>query len=88
MGFASLPIAEIATDYSITVGKVLSLDNQLGIAYKYQKAHWALENAKAIMAQISSEISSQGTNDSVSDTRATLWRISGLSESLITYNHR
>ncbi|MBD2448353.1 hypothetical protein H6G76_14535 [Nostoc sp. FACHB-152] len=88
MNFAGLPIAEIATDYSMTVEKVLSLYHQLGIAYKYQKTHWALENAKAIMAQISSEISYKGTSDSVSDTSVTLWAISGLSESLITYNHR
>jgi len=84
MGFADLPIAEIATNYSMTVEKVFSLYNQLGIAYKCQKAHWALENAKAIMAQISSEICRMGTSDSVSDTRVTLWAILGLSESLIT----
>ncbi|ALF56145.1 hypothetical protein ACX27_30120 [Nostoc piscinale CENA21] len=84
MGFAGLPIAEIATDYSMTVTKVWSLDNQLRTAYKCQKAHWALENAKAIMAQTPSEIHHQGTSDSVSDTRVTLWAISGWSEFLTT----
>ena len=83
MGFADLPIAEIATGYSKTVAKVFSLSNQLGIAYKCQKAYWALENAKAIMAQISSEICHKGISDSVSDA-ITFWVISGLSESLIT----
>ncbi|MCC5635895.1 hypothetical protein LC593_08510 [Nostoc sp. CHAB 5844] len=80
MGFVTLAIAEIATDYSMTVAKVFSLYNQLEIAYKCHKAHWALENAKAIMAQISSEICHKGTSDSVSDA-ITLWAISGLSES-------
>ncbi|BAY18311.1 hypothetical protein NIES2109_08910 [Nostoc sp. HK-01] len=84
MGFADLPIAEIAINYSKTVAKVFSLYKQLGIAYKCQKAHWALENAKAIMAQTSSEIYHQGTSDSVSDTRVTWWAISDWSEFLIT----
>ncbi|MBD2594875.1 hypothetical protein BCD64_23555 [Nostoc sp. MBR 210] len=88
MGFAGLPIAEIATYYSMTVAQVFSLDNQLRTAYKCHKAHWALENAKAIMAQTSSEIHQQGTSDSVSDTRVTLWAISGWSEFLTTYNNR
>ncbi|MBD2438197.1 hypothetical protein [Nostoc sp. FACHB-110] len=88
MDFAYLPSAEIATDYSMTVEKVFSLCNQWEIAYKCQKANWALDNAKAIMAQRSPEIYHQGTSNSVNDTRVTLWAISGLSESLITYNHR
>lgn len=83
MGFADLPIAEIAKDYSMAVAKVFSLYNQLDIACKCQKAYWALENAKAIMAQISSEIRHRGISDSVSDA-ITLGVISGLSEFLIT----
>ncbi len=71
MGFADLSIAEIASDYSIPVEKVFSLCNQLGIAYKHQKTRLALEDAKAIISQISSEICPKGTNDSVSDTGVT-----------------
>jgi hypothetical protein len=80
MDFAYLPIAEMAKDYSMTVAKVFSLYNQLGIAYKCQKAYWALENAKAIMAQILSEIYHKGTSGSVIDA-ITLWAILGVSES-------
>ncbi|MBW4686549.1 MAG: hypothetical protein KME40_15940 [Komarekiella atlantica HA4396-MV6] len=71
MGFADLSIAEIAADYSITVEKVFSLCDQLGIAYKHQKTRLALEDAKAIISQILSEIHPKGTSDSVGDTRVT-----------------
>ncbi|MEH2281617.1 MAG: hypothetical protein V7K90_09890 [Nostoc sp.] len=67
MGFADLSIAEIAADYSIPVEKVFSLCNQLGIAYKHQKTRLALEDAKAIISQISSEICPKGTSDSAGD---------------------
>ncbi|MCC5618004.1 hypothetical protein LC605_23545 [Nostoc sp. CHAB 5836] len=67
MGFADLSIAEIAADYSIPVEKVFSLCNQLGIAYKHQKTRLALEDAKAIISQISSERRPKGTSDSVGD---------------------
>ncbi|MDZ8032346.1 MAG: hypothetical protein RMY64_12615 [Nostoc sp. DedQUE08] len=67
MGFADLSIAEIAADYSIPVEQVFSLCNQLGIAYKHQKTRLALEDARAIISQISSEIRPKGTNDLVSD---------------------
>ncbi|MBE8969261.1 hypothetical protein [Nostoc sp.] len=67
MGFADLSIAEIAADYSIPVEQVFSLCNQLGIAYKHQKTRLALEDAKAIISQISSEIRPKGTNDLVGD---------------------
>ncbi|MEH2373069.1 hypothetical protein [Nostoc sp.] len=63
MGFADLSIAEIAADYSIPVEKVFSLCNQLGIAYKHQKTRLALEDAKAIISQISSETRPKGTSD-------------------------
>ncbi|QSJ18346.1 hypothetical protein JYQ62_05905 [Nostoc sp. UHCC 0702] len=71
MSFADLSIAEIATDYSIPVEKVFSLCNQLGIAYKHQKTLLALEDAKAIISQLLSEIHRKGTNGSVSDTDVT-----------------
>ncbi|MFW9258181.1 hypothetical protein A4S05_16430 [Nostoc sp. KVJ20] len=71
MGFADLSIAEIAADYSIPVEKVFSLCNQLGIAYKHQKTRLALEDAKAIISQISSETHPKGTSDSVGDNEVT-----------------
>ncbi|MGF1988270.1 MAG: hypothetical protein RMY62_010445 [Nostoc sp. ZfuVER08] len=60
MGFANLSIAEIAADYSIPVEKLFSLDNQLLIADKHQKSRLALEDAKAIIFRISSEVSPKG----------------------------
>ncbi|MEH2447575.1 MAG: hypothetical protein V7K18_17895 [Nostoc sp.] len=71
MGFADLSIAEIAADYSIPVEKVFSLCNQLGIAYKHQKTRLALEDAKAIISQISSEIPPKGTSNLVGDNEIT-----------------
>ncbi|WP_414515447.1 hypothetical protein [Nostoc sp. PCC 9305] len=71
MGFADLSIAEIAADYSIPVEQVFSLCNQLGIAYKHQKTRLALEDARAIISQISSEIRPKGTNDLVGDREVT-----------------
>jgi hypothetical protein len=71
MGFANLSIAEIAADYSVTVEKVFSLCNQLGIAYKHQKTRLALEDAKAIITQILSETHPKGTSDSVGETAVT-----------------
>ncbi|MEH1834698.1 MAG: hypothetical protein V7L29_22230 [Nostoc sp.] len=71
MGFADLSIAEIAADYSIPVEKVFSLCNQLGIAYKHQKTRLALEDAKAIISQISSETCPKGTSDLVGDHEVT-----------------
>ncbi|MBD2244497.1 hypothetical protein [Nostoc sp. FACHB-888] len=71
MGFADLSIAEIATDYSIPVEKVFSLCNQLGIAYKHQKTRLALEDAKAIISQISSEIGPKGASSPVGDNEVT-----------------
>jgi hypothetical protein len=55
MGFADLSIAEIATDYSVPVEKVLSICDKLLIAYKNPKTRLALEDAKAIISQIVSE---------------------------------
>ncbi|MDZ8109933.1 MAG: hypothetical protein RM338_30515 [Nostoc sp. DedQUE12a] len=65
MGFANLSIAEIAADYSTPVEKLFSLDNQLLIADKHQKSRLALEDAKAIIFRISSEIRLKG------------WRVGG-----------
>ncbi|MBE9008036.1 hypothetical protein IQ259_23985 [Fortiea sp. LEGE XX443] len=45
MGFAALPIAEIATDYSVTVEKVFSLWNRQRIAYRYRMSRRALADA-------------------------------------------
>ncbi|MDZ8189215.1 MAG: hypothetical protein RMX96_30800 [Nostoc sp. ChiSLP02] len=65
MGFANLSIAEIAADYSTPVEKLFSLDNQLLIADKHQKSRLALEDAKAIIFRIYSEI------------RLKSWRVGG-----------
>jgi len=65
MGFADLSIAEIAADYSVSVATVLSLCDQLGIAYKNSETRLALEDAKAIISQIMSQYPSTG--DSVSE---------------------
>jgi len=62
MGFADLSIAEIAEDYSIPVDKVLSMCDQLGIAYKNQKTRLALEDVKAIIYQILSETDPTGND--------------------------
>lgn len=56
MGFADLSIVEIAADYNLPVEEVLALCDQLGIAYKTSKTRLALEDAKAIILQILSQI--------------------------------
>ncbi|WP_373527169.1 hypothetical protein [Nostoc sp.] len=71
MGFADLSIAEISANYSIPVEKLFSLCNQLLIAYKHQKTRLALEDAKAIIFQISSEICPKGTSELVGDHEVT-----------------
>ncbi|MFN6560633.1 MAG: hypothetical protein RMY28_012575 [Nostoc sp. ChiSLP01] len=75
MGFANLSIAEIAADYSMTVEKLFSLDNQLLIADKHQKSRLALEDAKAIIFRISSDTRPKVGN-SVGDTEITSGAIS------------
>ena len=52
MGFADLSIAEIAVDYNLSEAKVLSLCDQLGIAYKSSKTRLALEDAKIIISYV------------------------------------
>lgn len=56
MGFADLAIAEITANYSISVKRMFSLYNQLIIADKHQKTRLALEDAKAIIYQLFSQI--------------------------------
>ena len=71
MGFADLSIAEIANDYSVSVEKVLSICDKLLIAYKNPKTRLALEDAKAIIAQIVSETHPEDTTNSVGETEVT-----------------
>lgn len=61
MGFADLSIAEIAADYNLPVEEVLALCDQLGIAYKNPQTRLALEDAKAIISQILSQIHRSST---------------------------
>ena len=58
MGFADLSIAEIAADYNLSEAKVLSLCDQMGIAYKSSKTRLALEDAKIIISHILTQIQS------------------------------
>ena len=58
MGFADLSIAEIAADYNLSETEVLSLCDQLGIAYKSSKTRLALEDAKIIISHILTQIQS------------------------------
>jgi predicted DNA-binding protein YlxM (UPF0122 family) len=58
MGFADLSIAEIAADYNLSEQDVLALCDQLGIAYKSSKTRIALEDAKAIISHILTQIQS------------------------------
>lgn len=67
MGFADLSIAEIAADHSIPVEKILSICDQLGIAYKNPETRLALEDAKAIISHILSEQDLTGTDESVGE---------------------
>lgn len=71
MGFADLSIAEIATDYSVPVEKVLSICDKLLIAYKSPKTRLALEDAKAIISEIVSETHPEDTSNSVGETEVT-----------------
>lgn len=71
MGFADLLIAEIATDYSISVEKVLSICDKLLIAYKNPKTRLALEDAKAIISRIVFETHPEETSNSVGETEVT-----------------
>lgn len=55
MGFADLSIAAIAAEYDLPVEAVFHLCRQLGINYKNQQTNLALEDAKAIIANILSQ---------------------------------
>lgn len=52
MGFADLSIVDIAAEYDLTIQAVFDLCDQLGIAYKNQETHLALEDAKAVITEI------------------------------------
>jgi hypothetical protein len=71
MSFVDLSIAEIATDYSVPVDKVLSVCDRLEITYKNQNTYLALEDAKAMINQILSETRLTGTGESVGETEVT-----------------
>lgn len=64
MGFADVSIAELATDYNLTVEEVFSLCEQLGIAYKSSKTRLPLEDAKAIISQVTEKNSESQTKNS------------------------
>jgi len=55
MGFADLSIEEIAAEYDLPIEEVFHLCEHLGIFYKTQKTHLALEDAKAIISKILSK---------------------------------
>jgi hypothetical protein len=55
MGFADLSIADIAAEYNLPVEAVFHLCDQLGVTYRNQQTNLALEDAKAIIAQILSQ---------------------------------
>ena len=52
MGFADLSIQDIAIEYDLPVKAIFDLCDQLGVAYKNQETHLALEDAKAVILQI------------------------------------
>jgi len=52
MGFADLSITDIAAEYDLTVQAIFDLCDRLGIAYKNQDTHLALEDAKAVITEI------------------------------------
>ena len=52
MGFAELSIADIATEYEITVEKVFDLCDRFNINYKNERTCLALEDAKTVISTI------------------------------------
>ena len=52
MGFAELTIADIATEYEITVDRVFALCDRLNVNYKNEHTCLALEDAKAVITII------------------------------------
>jgi hypothetical protein len=52
MGFADLSIADIAAEYDLPTEALFQLCDRLGVAYKNQATHLALEDAKAIILHI------------------------------------
>jgi hypothetical protein len=59
MGFADLSIAELAEDQGVSVEQVLTLCDQLGIAYKTPETRLALEDVKAILENLADARSPQ-----------------------------
>lgn len=52
MGFADITIADIATEYRLSVEQVCQLCDRLGVKYKDRHTCLALEDAKAVMLAI------------------------------------
>ena len=52
MGFAELSIADIATEYQISVEEVFSLCDRFCISYKNPQTNLPLEDAKTVISQI------------------------------------
>ncbi|MGL5032548.1 MAG: translation initiation factor IF-2 [Microcystaceae cyanobacterium] len=63
MGFADLSIAAIAAEYDLPVETVFNLCRQLGVNYRNQQTNLALEDAKAIIANILSQPSASPLAD-------------------------
>ncbi len=63
MGFADLSIADIAAEYQLPVQTVFHLCDQLGVTYKNPQTNLALEDAKAIIAQILAQSSVTGVGE-------------------------
>ena len=58
MGFADLSIAEIAEDYKLSVEQVLKICDQLNIRYQDAETKLGLEDVKAIILAVQSELKS------------------------------
>ena len=63
MGFAELSIAEIASEYQLSVEAVFSLCDRLDIGYKNPQTNLALEDAKAVISQILSRREAMANED-------------------------
>ncbi len=58
MGFADLSIAEIAEDYKLGVEQVLKICDRLNIRYQDAETKLGLEDVKAIILTVQSELKS------------------------------
>lgn len=59
MGFAELSLADIAAAYNLSLEQVFALCDRLSISYKDGQTNLALEDAKAIISLILSELVSE-----------------------------